>query len=213
MGTNSESVRLIVKIVVSDELKYFLWTPPKTASQHAVKVFSFFPFETFICSHDRKNITSYENIVLHNHNLNLFDGHENYKLICTARNPLKRIFSAYLFVNRIKNDVSISGFRDFFKQEIEKGNLFWTSGMKDYYRVPDYFIRQEHLYEDYQKIPFIKDSKLFSCGFLEELCQKKINKSSETKLDIKECYTEDMIHYVYTEYKDYFDRLGYTTEL
>ena len=213
MGTNSESVRLTVRIVISDELKYFLWTPPKTASIHAVNIFSFFPFDTIVCSPDRKEITSHDFLPLHNHNLDLFEGHVDYKLICTARNPLKRIFSAYIYVNKTKNDVSVRGFRDFFKQMMEENDVFWTSGIKNLDRTPDYYIRQEHLFEDYIKIPFIRESKLYSCGFLEELCQKKVNRSPETKLDIKECYTEDMIHYVYTEYKDYFDRLGYTTEL
>lgn len=213
MGTDTESVRLKININVSEEHKVFLWLPAKTASEHAVTVFSLFSFENFVCDYSRKNIENYHGIVRHNHGLNLFEGHENYKLICTARNPLKRLLSAYVYSNRIYKNLSVKGFRNFFIRTISEPNNAWLSASGSFSRIPDYFIRQENLYEDYLKIPFIKESKVATCGVLEELCNKKINQTEHHNLDIKECYTKDMIDYIYTEYRWYFDTLGYSPEV
>lgn len=213
MGRDTECVRLKVYLNISEEHKTFLWLPAKTASEHAVLVFSLFPFESYVSDYDRKNKEHHNFIVKSNHNLNLFEGHEDYKLICTARNPLRRMFSAYIFSHRNTKDYSIKGFRQFFSETINHPNSNWLAGSKNTSRTPDYFIRQENLLEDYLNIPFIKESKIAKCGALEDLCKKRINFSEPVDLDIKQCYTPDMVDYLYNEYKWYFDTLGYTTEL
>jgi hypothetical protein len=75
-------------------------------------------------------------------------------------------------------------------------------------RTPDYPLRQENLYGDYLKIPFIRDSKLNQSGVLEELCQKKLNKGRYTK-PVKDYYNQETANIVYTNYKEYFDLFGY----
>lgn len=212
MGTNTESVRLI-KINISEEHKAFLWTPPKTASEHATTVFSLFNFQGILCDYNRSNIIEYHNVPNHNHNLNFFEGHDDYKLICTARNPIKIMFSAYIFSNRVNKNLSVQGFREFFSKEMYNGNSFWLEGCKFNERVPDYFIRQEQLFQDYLKIPFVRESKITKCGALEELCTKRLNHSDGVNIKINDCYTNDMIDSLYMNYKWYFDTLGYTNEL
>lgn len=213
MGTNTESVRLRIRLNICEEHKVFLWLPPKTASEHAVMVFSLFSFENYICDYDRQNKDHYHGVVRHDHNMNLFEGHEEYKLICTARNPIHRIFSAYVYNTRFNQKASIQGFREFFNKTISEHNSFWLTGTKNLLRTPDYFIRQENLFEDYLKIPFVRESKITKCGVLEELCRKRINYSKQHVLDIRECYTTDMIDYLYYEYKWYFDTLGYEPKI
>jgi hypothetical protein len=76
-------------------------------------------------------------------------------------------------------------------------------------RVPDYFIRQENLYEDYIKIPFVRDSKLNTCGILEELCGRKMNEGSPKLKTYKEYYNQELADIIYLNYKEYFDHLSY----
>jgi hypothetical protein len=75
-------------------------------------------------------------------------------------------------------------------------------------RLPDYFIRQENLYDDYVKIPFVRDSKLNECGILKELCDRKINKGPNKK-PIKDYYNQETADIIYLNYKEYFDLCGY----
>lgn len=205
MERDTESVRLNI----SEEHKAFLWLPPKTASEHAATVFTLFPFENYVCDFQRSYKEHYFGLVKHDHGLHLFQGHENYTLICTARNPIKRIFSAYIYNERRHKNYSVQGFRNFFSAVMNEHDCFWMMGSKNFTRVPDYFIRQEHLYEDYLKIPFVAQSKIATCGALEELCDKRINFTEPHNLDIKECFTDDMIDYLYHEYRWYFDKLNY----
>lgn len=210
MGTNSESIRLI-RINISEEHKAFFWTPAKTASVHATTVFTLFNFEAFTSSYDRSGVIHQQNTPYSGHNLDLFEGHENYILICTARNPITRVFSAYNYSNR-NREKTVKGFREFFSNMANEPNPFWLMGSKNFKRVPDYFIRQEHMLEDYMKIPFIKESKIASSGALEEMCNKKMN-TTKYGLDIKDGYTQDMIDYLYNEYRWYFDTLGYEPKI
>lgn len=213
MGRDTECVRLKVYLNICEEYKSFLWLPAKTASEHAALIFSLYPFESYFTDYNKKNKENYNIFVKNIHSLDFFEGHEGYELICTARNPLKRLFSAYIFSHRNIKNYSVRGFRKFFSETINHPNSNWLAGIKNTNRTPDYFIRQENLLEDYLKIPFVRESKIAKCGVLEEICKKRINFSEPVDLDIKECYTPDMIDYLYNEYKWYFDTLRYTTEL
>ena len=76
-------------------------------------------------------------------------------------------------------------------------------------KTPKYFLRVENLYHDYIQIPFIRNSKLNKSGLLYELCNKKLNSNSKNIKSMKEYYTQDMADYIYTNFKHYFDLLGY----
>lgn len=197
---------------ISEEYKAFLWTPPKTGSMHATTIFSCLPFHFVETDEDRTEIFRYSSFPEHQHNFSLFRGHEDYTLICTARNPLYRLVSAYKYTN-VHNEVSVEGFRKFFSLEYNKGRFkYYFMDLVNFPRIPDYFIRTEHMLDDYLAIPFVAESKLAKSGVLEELCGRKKNISRQV-LDPKECYTEDMIDFIYGKYKWYFDKLGYKPEL
>ena len=201
-----------VSLNISEDFKSFFWAPPKTGSMHAITIFSCLPFRFLECSYERNIIYRSENFPHHDHNLSLFQGHEDYDLISTARNPLTRLISIYQHQNRT-NETSIMGFRKFFSEEYCKNPFgFFTSGINNLSRVPDYFIRIENMFEDYMKIPFISESKLAKSGLLEEICNKKKN-ASPNSLNPNECYTNDMIDFVYSNHKWYFDKLGYKPKI
>ena len=201
------------RLNISEEHKAFLWLPTKTGSLHASIVFSCFSFNWLDCSYNKKEVFDVSDLPFHMHSLDLFEGHENYKLICTARNPIHRIFSAFVFSNRYEKKLEKSEFVKFFSKIMESETYFWDGGLKNTKREPDYFLRVENLYEDYLKIPFVRESKLNLCGALKELCEKKKNESRKFEVKIQDFYTSDMIEHLYFEFKDYFDKLEYKPEL
>lgn len=200
---------------ISEKHKSFLWIPPKTGSYHAVWVLDNFDFYYLEMTPDKKNIQKYIQRTEHSHQIALFDGHEKYKLICTARHPIKRVFSAFIYTsnNRKSNDLSKEAFIKFFIREFHGGESAWFEGLFFNERIPDYFLRTENLYEDYLKIPFVKDSELVKSGKLEEMCKEKKNSFERNDLKIAEYFTDDMIDSMYKKYKIYFDSLGYKPNL
>jgi len=209
MGRNTQSSYLNI----SEEFKAFYWSPGKTGSVHAAAIFACLPFEFIECSYDRKSIYNFHEIASHSHRMDLFEGHENYILICTARNPIHRLFSSFVYVNRFKDELNPKDFRPFLINCIDNNEFLWTGSIKNPPREPDYYVRLENLYDDYMKLPFMPTTKFASCGVLEELCGRKKNETKKFNITIQECYTDDMIDYVYTEYRDYFDKLGYEPKL
>lgn len=196
-----------VSINKSDENKAFIWLPPKTGSMHAEVIFNMFSFKFYRGSPCLNYPVETSDFIIHSHAYHLFDGHENYKLICTARNPITRLISAYLFRNP-ENELTPQGFKKFFSKNLKENQFeYWLGGIK-LHREPDYYLRLENLYEDYLKIPFVRESKINEIGILKDFCFKKKNQSNKT-LTVEECYTSDMVDYIYNEYKDYFDKLGY----
>ena len=194
----------------SDTLKYFVWTPMKTASSHASFVLSHFDFITVtenlntgvIINHSSDNVNF-------GHSIDLPPNHTEMSLICTIRHPYQRVFS--LFSRRFmdpNNKPEIIEFENFFHERIETDLEFIkTSNMFDK-RVPDYILRSENLLEDYQKIPCIFDSKLNQCGILQDICNRKINKSFG-KLDIENYLTSSVKEKIYKMFQSHFELFGY----
>ena len=200
---------------ISEKFKSFLWIPPKTGSYHAIWVLENFDFYYSEMTPDRKTIQKYFQKTEHSHQIALFDGHEKYNLICTARHPLKRVFSAFIYTshNRKSTDLSKKAFVNFFIREFHGGDSAWFEGLFFNERTPDYFLRTENLYEDYLKIPFVRDSELATSGKLKEMCKEKKNSFEKKDLKIEEYFTDDMIDCMYKKYKEYYDLLGYNYNL
>jgi hypothetical protein len=75
-------------------------------------------------------------------------------------------------------DVSIENFRNYIygnfpPQQSRMRVIFQLETT----RKPDYVLRVETLYEDYIKIPFVRNSLLNTSGILKDLCSKKMNRS------------------------------------
>ena len=192
---------------ISEKYKSFLWLPPKTASTLLLNIFfEYFDFEHYEV--DKNNILFKSNFKRQNHHFqNLFQGHENYKLICSVRNPFNKIISLFM---QNKKDRSPEKFLQYFDNLIStdcSDNLLIKDLMK-FQRVPDYFIRVENLYEDLIKIPFVFDSDVNKSGLLSSVCETIVNSSNYT-IDMNEYFTSDMKDFVFTTYKDYFDKFNY----
>lgn len=197
-------------INISEEHGYFFWSPAKTGSVHANVIFSCLNFVSYLSNYDRKINHDYSEFPVHHHNLNLFENHQNYKLICTARNPLNRIFSSFLYSYREREKlITKSEFYKFYITNVEDSDSLWFAGMNFVERKPDYFVRLEHLFSDYMKIPFVFESKFAKSGFLEELCRKKKNPTKIENYNIKDFFTTDMVDDVYQRFQKYFDELDY----
>lgn len=193
-------------INISEKHKCFLWMPPKTGTSHATFILKHFEFNT--CGYENEELTGCQEF-RQTHNVELFPGHSYYSLICTARNPFTMYTSFFRFNNsRTTDKISVENFREFFEGLIEKNYIVKYFSEFDK-RMPDYFLRVEHLWHDYNKIRFVRESKLNKSGLLYDLCHKKINVSPTSDLERK-FYTKDMIDYMMSVGKNYFDRLGYS---
>jgi hypothetical protein len=197
-------------ITYSDEYKSILWTPQKTGSSHATFIFTHFDFVTeFFGKENSKLLKSKpSNLITHHHNCTITDELSDYDVICTSRNPYARLISGFFYLTNIEHkEFSVENFREFFSNQITKPTILYD-GFYGYQKIPKYFLRTETLYEDYQKIPFVRDSKLNQCGLLYDLCNKKINKNRDSA-PTKDFFTMDMINYLYDNFRNVFDIDGY----
>lgn len=194
-------------INILEKEKVFFWTPPKTASTHAARVLSFFDVKAYYFNGDKvEKITEFK----HSHAQSLFIGHENYKLVCTARNPFTRLISLFKHENQRNKFLTEKEFKLFFRKSVEENQLkSYFQFSKGNSRKPDYFLRCEHLWSDYTKIDFIRTSKIYSSGVLYDFCQKKINYLDLDSSLVKNFYTTDMIDLVYEQVGDYMKLLNY----
>jgi len=199
-----------ISINISEKHKFFLWLPAKTATTLAVIIFNHFDFRRTICDYSRKIIRQQDDHLLpHTHSDSLFLGHENYELILTTRNPYSLIVSFYEFLSsQGEPDRIRKNFPSFEEFVVVRYNTNVNKLPSLHERVPDYIIRQENLFEDYLKIPFIKDSKLNQSGILEELCQKQVNRGPHRK-PYNQFYNQELADFIYINYKEHFDLCGY----
>lgn len=189
---------------VSEKHKVFLWMLGKTGSMHSFHVFTQYGFETIRPDSPDKTFS-------HNHSTEMPENSENYKFICTAKNPFTRFLSLYKYNHKDSSIWSPNHFRSYFSKnfyenpDLFSSKFFWP--FRD--RTPDYFIRTEFLWHDYNKIPFIVNSKFNTSGALYDFCKLKINNTVPIK-NPEEYYTQDMIDVFYEKGKKYFELLNYT---
>lgn len=185
-------------INISEKHKTFLWLWSKTGTSHLIKVLQHFDFN-FYRFEGKRRIFEKKNI-LQIHLCELFPGHEEYKMMVTARNPYSRYVSLY----KMRNE-NVT-FQEFLESQVHsKTNFDCVTFIQ---RKPDYFIRVENMYNDYLKIPFIVQSDYFKTGLLWEFCNKKINESDNTK-DWKEYYNQSLADLVYYSCQNYFTFYDY----
>jgi len=195
---------------ISESTKSFLWLPHKTGTNNAVSILKNFGFKTYIQQNGNLFLYNTECEVKDltgNHIMIYFEGHEKYDFICTARNPFSRLLSLYKFNHKDQSEWSPEHFQNYFNiisKRFRVTKFLWPFER----RVPDYFIRLENLYDDYLKLPFIKNSEIHITGELKELCSKKINFTSEIK-NPEEYFNDEIKNLIWLEGKKYFDLLGY----
>ena len=128
----------LCSINVSHTKKTILWLWSKTGTSIASKIFSDFGFNSFDVK-DKQLIPRSFGITQY-HSCCLFEGHEEYSLVATIRNPYSRFFSDFRH-NRM--DIpTVEEFRNYLEYEVyKKKNQSCFSFLE---REPDYPVRLEN---------------------------------------------------------------------
>jgi hypothetical protein len=194
----------------SEQERLAVFLPAKTGTIHAAFILNHFNFKTNFHGKDDGNFISKDDYFIHHHFKTIPKGYEDYDVIYTTRNPYARLVSYHYHTKRMsgENAPNDNTFKEYFSNRVNNGCFNITDGF-DFVKTPKYLLRMEHLYEDYIKIPFIRDSKLNQSGILYELCNKKIHAKTQETKPLKYYYTQDMADYVYEMFKPYFDLTGY----
>ena len=141
------------------------------------------------------------------HTCQLFEGHEEYKMMVSARNPYSRYVSLYKMIKKLENSFpEIENFEDFLEKQIFEDHNFECVTFHS--RIPDYIIRIENLFEDYSKVPFILISDYYKSGIMEEFCKKNLNKS-KVDIDWRDYYSQSKADLVFYNSQSYFEIVGY----
>jgi hypothetical protein len=175
------------------------------------KILNKFDFNYYEIKNNGLNLL--KNGIVQKHYCNLFNGHENYKIISAIRNPYSRFFSEYTF-NRAKDEyipdeVNKETFRNFIYQTTVFSEVLNNDCIDFSNRIPEYPVRLESLYEDYSKIPFIVESEYFKSGELKNDVNKKINVSNEDENLWRKFYTQEIADIIYYRMPRYFELFGY----
>ena len=190
-----------LRLNISETYKIFLWLNMKTGTSHMSTILNNFDFKPYLI--DGKEKTLLGNKILQDHECGLFEGHENYELLATIRNPYSRMFSIYS-VN--KKNANPFEFNEFLEKYFQQSHGFDTCAKLN--RIPEYIVRMENMYEDYSKIPFITNSEIFKSGRLKEMVTKKIN-SNPMEYNWKEFYDQNSADLVYYNNVNYFEQYKY----
>jgi hypothetical protein len=194
----------------SEQERLAVFLPGKTGTMHATFMLNHFNFKTNTYGKDNRELILEEDYVIHHHCEVIPKGYEHYNVIYTVRNPYTRLVSMYHHDERITRDKETTPktFKQYFSNKVNNGRFHMNIGF-NFIKIPRYLLRMEHLYEDYIKIPFIRDSKLNKSGVLYDLCNKKIHTKNQETKPLREYYTQDMADHVYETLKPYFDLTGY----
>jgi hypothetical protein len=196
-------------IVANTDERFFVWMPPKTASVTASLILPKLGFKCY--DNNNNNLKPVDMRNMHNHSANFFNGHENYSLITTLRNPYSLMSSKYIFFGERKELISQDDFIDYLE------NFFYGVESKFKYlqcynhrkRIPDYVIRVENMFEDYLKIPFVLKNELNYSGELSKLCNIKNNATHSKITDWKLSYNQTSADIVYYNFAHIFELGGY----
>ncbi len=95
MKTKEPQNKVELTINLSEEHKIILWLWRKCGTSHMAKIMNKYGFKFYRV--DDGELVTLENNVVQKHYCNLFEGHENYKILAAVRNPYSRFFSEYTF--------------------------------------------------------------------------------------------------------------------
>lgn len=205
---NNREVKLQIRYTVSLKYNSFVWLPVKTATNTLSWILPHFDFDKYFAVEDK--LVPVEDQISHfGHQLNFPPNHESFTFICSIRNPYDSIFSFFKMTTGKKPDFFTKEFfSKYFENELSMdSSKFYLHKKMFNERRPDYVIRTESIYQDLIKIPYIRDSKLNTCGILEEMCEKKMNKTFD--FNHREFYTIDQIKKINELYNTIFEIGGY----
>jgi hypothetical protein len=191
-------------IIANLKEKFFIWSPPRTASNTAYHILEKLNFKTYLS--DGKLLIHQSDKPKHNHLTNIFFGHEDFNLITTVRNPYSLMISKFVNFENPRN-INSDSFLNFLESwyygighELKSFNYYNYSE-----RSPDNLIRVESMFDDYLKIPFIKESDYYKSGELLNDCNMKYNQTERLKTDWKSLYTKNSADIVYYNFAHIFE--------
>lgn len=133
---------------VSERYKFVWIAPSRTGSRTMAEILSYYDFKF-----NGKPV-----FLFNEHNYSHISPNpeqfQNYKIICSARNPYARLYSHFENYAVHFEEKSKSNFRKYVESKLWKENNLHYPILTE---KPDYVIRLEHLKEDLVKIPFIFD--------------------------------------------------------
>jgi hypothetical protein len=197
-------------INISDKYKTFVWTPERTGSNHFTNIIRKLGFKSHFFENDK--LFKVDGLQLSSH-CKFFENHWDYSFILSTRNPYSNYMSfaavGYMSFTLENQKIVRERIEREFQFPLIPGNCCHCFHI----RTPDYFVRTESLYEDYLKIPFIKNHEINLSGELERLCKEKINSSPSVIENYwKKFYDQDMADLVYYNNINSFELFGYSKD-
>ena len=195
---------------ISFSEKLILWTPPKTASTFLIFIFQHFDFYTVKSDPTFNFINEKNQNLKHIHDCEI-PASNQYKVICSIRNPYDMILSGYYYhldtENKKSEDYPFQEY--YFSQKNKWDHYMWNECLqKCEKKLPDYFIRKESIYEDLIRIDYVRNHLLNTSGMLVDLCKKKMNVGKSRPLNEKNM-TFEIAELIHSQYKLFFDYGGY----
>lgn len=197
-------------INISRKHKFFSWTHQRTGSTHFTHMLGEFGFESADLDMQTLKLSNFQEKVRHNHTCSLFENHWDYKFIVSVRNP----YSMMISQSGIITDKNLPNKKELAKIRIE--NLIQSPFNPDgccscfHKRKPDYFVRLEHLYEDWLKVPFVESYELRFPGKLKKQTEIVMNNQPNPEGDYwKQFYDQSLADSVYYSQPDTFELFGY----
>jgi hypothetical protein len=212
----------------STKHKIIWWAPERCATKLVAEIFSNYDFEYQVQQQFPPQPLT---LPYHSHNIFVPKEFEEFKIVCSIRNPYDRVLSLFTTFTTIgtqtvytkkTKQVFIDRFSFFVKQllfysEVRKldPNPEKNTILKKYVakydfedRIPDYFIRAEHIKEDLSKLEFISESQMWKSEFFNDFI------SNNPYLNIKpykfdEIYTFETAQLVFHYFKKHFFLCNY----
>jgi hypothetical protein len=212
----------------STKHKIIWWAPERCATKLVADIFSNYDFEyKESINSEPKELTS----PYHSHKIFVPEEFNDFKIVCSIRNPYDRVLSLFtnftsvgseMVYTKKDNQLFINGFSNFVNQllcysQVRKFDLDSEKNvlLKNYVakydfddRIPDYFIRMEHLKEDLSKLDFIAESPLWKSNFFDDFI------SNNPFMNLKpysfdEIYTFESARIVFNYFKKHFFLCNY----
>lgn len=213
---------------INRDLKIIWWAPERCATKLTAEIFKKFNFEVF---DEKKNHFTKLSETYHSHQISIPEQFHDYKIICNVRNPYDKVLSFYLnFTSVGKHFVFLKNKKDELKNKIDLFclELFEYSinqgilenyerkvPVRDYvsklnfdYRIPNNILRMENLEEDFSKLDFVKDSKFWKSGEIQDMIYNNPY-HNKRPFEYTELYTLKSASRVFDYYKKHFFVCGY----
>lgn len=133
---------------ISEKYKFQWIAPERTGTRKLSEILSYYDFTwngKKVFNHGIQNYSHYFNP----------NNFEEYKIICSTRNPYSRILS--LFKNYYLGKKDKETFKNYLKYDLPKGQMYKMVVNPILTKRPDYIVRLEYMDDDLLKLPFIYD--------------------------------------------------------